>query len=471
MKRVFPSVQLIKTIHQLRSVLVPGFGVLVTFCLLIISTRTNAQTGELKLKDAIQYALKANQNVRKAKLDIENSKYKIDEVRASALPQISGNGSLTYNPILQLTSLPGELAGQPGQPLLVAFGQKWNSSAGLSLSQSLFDQAIFTGLKAAKTTEEFYLLNAQLTEEQIIEMVANAYYQLQVQKQKIQVLDSNYKSNSRVKDVLRGQFENGLAKKIDVDRVDVGLSNIEAQRQQLRNGITQAGNQLKFLMGMPIRTKIEVSEVVLNTIKPEAIAGSDSLQVEDRTEMQLLRKQSKLLGYQKKATKAEGYPTLGLTSNYAYQGLGNNFPVFKGVQQGVNWFDYANVGLTLRVPIFKGGATKARIRQADVSIRKLDEDIANQSLSLSLEYENAKSQLNSSIIILNNQKANEQLAQEVFSNSRNNFNNGLATLTDLIDAESSLRQAQNNYSTALLDYKIAEIQLLKSKGNLKSLLN
>jgi outer membrane protein len=445
--------------------------VLVMICLLSVGIRGNAQTGELRLKDAIQYALKANQTVRKAKLDVENSKYQVDEVRASALPQISGNGSITYNPILQLTSLPGELAGQPGQPLLVAFGQKWNSSAGLSLSQTLFDQAVFTGLKAAKTTEEFYLLNAQLTEEQIIEMVANAYYQLQVQKQKIQVLDSNYKSNSRVRDVLRGQFENGLAKKIDLDRVDVGLSNIEAQRQQLRNGITQAENQLKFLMGMPIRTKIEVPEASIATIKPEVISGSDFLQVEDRTEMQLLRKQSQLLNYQKKATKAENYPTLGLTSNYAYQGLGNNFPVGKGVKQGVNWFDYANIGLTLKVPIFKGGATKARIKQADVSIRKLDEDIANQSLSLDLEFENAKSQLNSSIIILNNQEANARLAQGVFSNTQNNYNNGLATLTDLIDAESSLRQAQNNYSTALLDYKIAEIQLLKSKGNLKSLLN
>ena len=451
--------------------LAPGTRFLTLVCLLALSIRGNAQSAELKLKDAIQYALKANQTVRKAKLDVENSKYQVDEVRASALPQINGNGSLTYNPILQLTALPGELAGQPGQPLLVAFGQKCNSSAGLSLNQSLFDQALFTGLKAAKTTEEFYQLNAQLTEEQIIEMVANTYYQLQVQKQKIQVLDSNYKSNSRVRDVLRGQYENGLAKKIDLDRVDVGLSNIEAQRQQLRNGITQAENQLKFLMGMPIRTKIEVPEATLSNIKPEVISQSEFLQVEDRTEMQLLRKQSQLLNYQKKATKAEGYPTLGLTSNYAYQGLGNNFPVGKGASQGVNWFDYANIGLTLRVPIFKGGATKARIRQADVSIRKLDEDIANKSLSLDLEFENAKSQLNSSIIILNNQDANAKLAQGVFANTQNNYNNGLATLTDLIDAESSLRQAQNNYSTALLDYKIAEIQLLKSKGNLKSLLN
>jgi outer membrane protein len=439
--------------------------------LVLFGLYSNAQSTRLTLKDAIEYALTANQTVRKARLDVENSKYQIEEVRAAALPQISGSGALTYNPILQLSALPGDLAGQPGQTILVAFGQKWNTSAGLSLSQSLFDQAVFTGLKAAKSTEEFYRLNAQLSEEQIIEMVANAYYQLQVQKQKIQVLDSNHKSTSRVLQVLKGQFDNGLARKIDVDRMNVSLSNIEAQRQQLRNGIIQAANQLKFLMGMSIQAEIEVPEVAVSTIHPEILAESDSINVEERTEMQVLKQQSQLLNYQKKAYQAENYPTLGLTSNYTYQGLGNNFPLFKGASQGVNWFDFANVGLSLRVPIFKGGATRSRIKQADVSIRKLQEDMSNQNLSLNLEFENAKSRLSSSIIILNNQEANAELAQEVFANTQNNYNNGLATLTDLLDAESSLNQAQNNYSTALLDYKIAEIQLLKSKGKLRSLLN
>ena len=64
-----------------------------------------------------------------------------------------------------------------------------------------------------------------------------------------------------------------------------------------------------------------------------------------------------------------------------------------------------------------------------------------------------------------------QNRQEVYDNTQNNYINGLASLTDLLDSENSLVEAQNNYNTALLDYKLAEIQLIKSRGELKSLTN
>mgnify|MGYP002387839387 CR=1 FL=1 len=121
--------------------------------------------------------------------------------------------------------------------------------------------------------------------------------------------------------------------------------------------------------------------------------------------------------------------------------------------------------------MFNGFATRSRVRQADVEMRKLKEDMDQTTLGLNLQPENARTQLKNSIIILNNQEENVLLAQKVFDNTRNNYNNGLAPLTDLLDAETSLTEANNNRSAALLDYKLAEIQLIKAKGNLKSLLN
>ena len=435
---------------------------------------TPVSPGEAKaltLKDALNYALQASQAARKARLDVENGQYQIDEVKARALPQITGNGGLTYNPILQLSALPGELAGQPGKTLLVAFGQKWNSSASVSLSQNLFDQSVFTGLKAAKSTQEYYKINAQLTDEQLIEQVATNYYQVLVQRQKIGVLDTTIMNTNKVQTIIKGQYENGLAKQIDVDRIAVNISNLQSQRQQLLNAVDQLENQLKYAMGMSIQTPIVLPAVEFAAIRPQSAPAGGTLDVSSRTEYKLLKQQETLLKFQKDAYKAEYYPTLSLNGNYGYQGMGNKLPWFQKGSAGVNWFDYASVGLSLKVPIFNGGATRSRIKQADVSIRKLQEDIANTSLSLNLLYENAKTQINNSIIILNNQRENVQLAQKVFANTQNNYNNGLASLTDLLDAENSLTEAQNNYSAALLDYRVAEIQLIKSQGNLKSLLN
>src|SRR5690606_34973622 len=163
----------------------------------------------LYLKDALQYALKASQSARKARLDVENGQYQIQEARSRALPQINGSAGIMYNPILQMSVLPGEIIGQPGTHMLVAFGQKWNANATATLSQTLFDQTVFTGLKAAKTTKEFYRINAQLTDEQIIEQITTAYYQILVQRRQIGVLDSTIKNTEKVFHILQGQYQNG----------------------------------------------------------------------------------------------------------------------------------------------------------------------------------------------------------------------------------------------------------------------
>ncbi|MDB5193764.1 MAG: TolC family protein [Segetibacter sp.] len=436
-----------------------------------ISTIMAQQPVELQLKDALRYALEANQNARKARLNIENGQYQIDEVKSRALPQVNGSGGITYNPILQLSAIPGELFGTPGTTTLVAFGQKWNANAALSVSQTLFDNSVFTGIKAAKTTAEFYRLNAQLTEEQILEQVATNYYRVLVQRQQVGVVDSTIKNTERLQSVLQGLFDNGLAKKIDVDRVAVSVSNLRSRRQQLLNGVLLLENQLKFLIGMPIQNPISIPGIELASITPQAVPQGDTIDVAGRTELAVLRTQESLLQYQKQATKGEYYPTLGFSGSYSYQGLSNRFPVFKGQKNGANWFDVSSLGLNLRVPIFNGGATKARLKQADVSIRKLQEDISSTRLSLNLAYENARTQINNSIITLSSQKENVELARNVYSNTQNNYNNGLATLTDLLEAENSLTEAQNNYSSALLDYRVSEIQLIKAQGTLRNLLN
>lgn len=435
--------------------------------LFVFALTAKAQVKTLTLKDAITYALENKADAKKAKLDVENSEYKIEEVRSRALPQISANGSLTINPILQTTVIDGDNFGAPGTTIQASFGQKWSSGAGITLNQALYDQSVFIGLKAAKSTREFYLINAQLTEEQVIEKVANAYYQVYVTRQSLNVLDNNLKNTNKVKDIIKGQFDNGLAKKIDLDRTSVRVSNINTQRQQTLNAIALQENSLKFLMGMPITTEISIPETEFEI---SANALSQTPDTTTRTEYLLLKKNEQLLEYQKKSVQAAYYPTLSLTGSYNYIGQGPEMPWFKKPSDGVYWSDFAAVGLNLHVPIFTGFGTRAKVRQADNQLESIKVDLEETKLALDLQYENAKTQIDNSIISIKNQKENAQLAQEVLTNTNNNYIQGLASLTDLLDAENELVAAQNNYTTSLLDYKLAEIALIKSKGELKKLL-
>ena len=76
---------------------------IITSALLCLSFVSFAQQKELTLKDAIRYALENKADAEKARLEVTKSEYKIQEVRANALPSISASGGMVYNPKLQAT--------------------------------------------------------------------------------------------------------------------------------------------------------------------------------------------------------------------------------------------------------------------------------------------------------------------------------------------------------------------------------
>ena len=410
------------------------------------------------LKQAIEFALQNKADALKSRLDITNADAKILEAKAGALPKVTGNANITYNPIIQEVSLAGQT---------FKMGQPWVAVAGVQLQQALFNQQVFIGLKAAKSTKEFYQLNANLTEEQIIERVSNAYFQVFTAQEQKNTLESSYSSTEKVRNVIKSLYDNGLSKKIDLDRTNVNLTNIETNIKQSNNGITQAENALKFYMGMPIETKIQLVQEDM-AVTPHLL--DDTVNTDERTEVKVLLKNKELLEYQKKATIANYYPTVNLTANYNWQGLGEKFPLTNGSSKGVMWSDYSAIGLGINIPIFNGFATKAKVQQNQIDIDKLEIDIKDTKLGLDQAYQNAKAQIENSLATLESQKANVKLAEDVLADTKSNYQYGLATLTDLLEAENSLVQAKNNYTTAILDYKIAEVQYYKSKGELKNYL-
>ena len=413
------------------------------------------------LQEAITQALQNKAEAKKAALEIKKAEFKINEAKAGALPQINVGGNINYNPIIQESLL---VFG--GERMIVQMGQKWTSGVTATVNQAIFDQRVFTGLKAAKSTREFYVLNAQLTNEQIIENVAVAYYQVFVQEENLRTIKSSYTNTEKVRNVIKSLVDNGLAKEIDLDRTNVQLTNIGSNRQQLVNAVELTKNALKFYMGVPITNEIELEE---KTIEPKPELMASAVNLDERSEMKVLNKQKELLQFNKKATEAYLYPTVGLQASYGWAGMGAKFPLTNGLKNDVLWSDAAVVGLNVNIPVFTGGATKSKIQQAQIDIEVLEKDIEETKLGLDLDYKNAISNIDNTLINLQSMKNNVTLAEKVQRNTQANYQHGLATLTEVLDAENALTQAKQNAANALLDYKQAEIKLIKAKGELHTL--
>ncbi len=443
-------------------------GWLTLLIMTLMSIESFAQQGNytnLTLKDVLQVALNTNHEIKKAKLEVESGHFKTKEVWAGALPTVEGVGGLTHNPLLQQSALPGEIFGEPGTTMLVALGQKWNTNIGVTVSQVLFNQSVFAGLKAAKTSQELYELQTSLTEEAIIEQVTSAYYAILIQQKKLSVVDTTISNTQQTLDIAITQYDNGLIKEIDKKRLMVTVSNLKSQRQQLQNELDILTNQLKLIAGIPVSESLSLAA---EESFEEKGTFSENINISNRTEMAMLETQQRLLQIELQATKGGRYPTLSLSGNYSYQGLSNEFPYGAGDQ--ANWFDVASIGLNLKIPIFNGFATNAKIQQSKIANQIIQEDIALTTNQLNFAVTNAKNQIENNLITLNIQKENVELAREVASSIKVNYNNGLASLNDLLSSETSLTESENNYLMAMLNYKIAEIELIKAAGNLKSLI-
>ena len=322
------------------------------------------------------------------------------------------------------------------------------------------------GLKAARTTREFYMLNQQLTENDIIEKVAKAYYQVYQTRQTLENIESNLALTEKTANVVKGLNQSGLSKKIDLDRTTVAVNNLKSARQQALNGLQLSENALKYMIGMPMNESITLPK---EGFEANYDLAFDKGNTNNRIELQVLEKQKQLLDINVKVQRAALYPSLALQATYGYLSMGPKTPIFYGEKDKVYGSDYSAITLGLNIPIFSGFGTRAKIRQAQIESQALEATLKDTRLAMDLAYENARSQLTNNLLTIDSQKENVKLAEEVLLNTQNNYRQGLASLTDLLEAERSLSDAKNNYTTALLDYKLAEIELLKSQGKLETM--
>ncbi len=427
------------------------------------------------LKDMLKVALENNNNVIKAKYDYEEGEQKTKEVKSAALPQININADLTDNVIQQAFVFPailGDPGAGPDEYVVLRAGMQYSTSVTAQATQQLFNKSVLTGIKAAKVSEDFYRQNIARTEEEVISQVARLFYQSSSLKAQRLVLESTLEQTQKNLQITTDRFEAGLARKLDVDRLKVSVTNIQTQLRSIDDSYNNLINQLKLMAGIDIAAPIEVSEPLLEEHLSYAIDPSltaSSLNWENKIEFKQLSTQLSLYELERKNFSAGYFPTLSAFANYTYTGQSNDF-VLSGKADPL-WFDVASIGLRLTVPVFDGLAKSSRMQQSKIRRLKTERDMKFTEQQSNMEFQNALKTYETSYDSYVAQKENVTLANSVYDVTLQNYNEGVSPLTDLLQAESSRIQAQSQLIESLLRVKQAEVALLKSKGEIRNLLN
>lgn len=428
--------------------------------------QTSQQPAPLTLQEAVKFAIANNETVKKALLDEQSAEYKIKETKGSGLPQLNAVGNVTAYPALATQLLPGELAGQPGTMIPVQFGTRYNTTGGLQLQQLLFRKSFFVGLEAANTTRDLYALRTQMNQEQVIYNVSSAYLQLLQTREQFNTIDANFKRLEQLEKILQLQYQNDVATKVQLNRVTVSKTNLENTRQTLQAAFEQQKNALKFFMGLPMGQDLTLAEAspVLHT---PVLAGDAGTVLANRVDYKMLQTQKNLLKLNVKNIQSGYYPSVSAFGNYNYNAQRNEFNFLDANKP---WFKAVSIGVQLNIPIFDGMQRRNQIRQAQVEVSKVDQDIQQLTRSTQMGLENARTQMQTSLSAIQAQQRNVALAQEVYRNTNELYKEGLSPLTDVLDTEVNLREAQTNLTNEKLKYQLAQLNYLQAKGELNTLI-
>jgi outer membrane protein len=429
----------------------------------MIALGTNAQnTNAFSVKQAVDYATQNSIQVKNALLDIQTQKQTNREFTALAYPQVSGSMQLNNFLVIPTTILPGEILGQPaGTKVPVQFGVKYNATGSLDVSQILFDGQVFIGLQARSAALNLANKSVEVTQEQIKANVYKIYYQLVVAKKQVGAIDANIVRFEKLLFDVKEIFKNGFAERLDIDKVQVQLNNLTTEKQKIENQIAAGTNGLKFLLGMPQKDQLILTDTISEAVLKENIL-TDSIDYNQRKEIQLLNIAKQLNEYNVKRYKLASIPSIIGFASYQKNAQRQKLNLF-GKE---DWFTTALVGLKVNVPIFDGNARRARLSKAKIEVQRTNNQIEQLKQSIDYDVNNSKLNIKTALLTIDVQKQNMVLAEKVYNTTKKKYEQGLGNNQEIYTAQAELKIAQTNYYSALYDAINAKIDYLKAIGKL-----
>ena len=416
--------------------------------LAMLATSAKAQEVlKVTLQEAIQIALSENPTIKVADQEIQLKKEANREVIYGLLPEVSLVGSFSHTIEKQSFAIMGEV---------MRVGTLNNASGGLTASLPVFVPALYQSMKLTKTDVQLAMEKARSSRLDMVNQVTKAFYQLLLAQDSYLVLQKSYKQSEDNFNIVNAKYEQGSVSEYDKISAEVQMRSLKPTLVSAGNGVNLAMLQLKVLLGM--ESDIEVS--VVGNLKdyemamfsrqaqpqPEDIVGGN-------TTLRQLDLNKDMLQRNLKLKYTNFMPSLVLSFQYMYTSMSEHWKI-----ADYTWNPYSTLGLSLSIPLFKGG-NFSQVKQAKLQLKQLDQNRINVERQLKMQ---AQSYLNnmaaSTEQVVSNKEAVLQAEKgRVIAEKR--YEVGRGTILELNSSEVALTQAQLTYNQSIYDYLVAKADL------------
>jgi outer membrane protein len=410
---------------------------------------------QLTLDEAVQLGIQNSKNLKIDAAKIEETTADLLEAKNRQLPELKVSGSYMYLPIkptidLKLSSASGAASGAP-EVHQVAYGS-------VNLSVPIYSGGrIKYGIQSAKYLVEASKLSTENDKIAIAYNVAQAYNNLFKANQSIKVLEENLTASQKRDETFLKLENNGVIARNDRLKANLQTSNIELQLLEAKNNYNIANINMDLLLGLADNTEIEVDQNYIDE-------GSDVKAVdfyvnearENRKDLQALAQQRKAAELGSKSAKAENLPSIAFTGGY----VAADIPKF------LTLYNAVNVGVGISYNLSNIWKENSSLRQSQAREKQLaaTDELLNDNIKLDVNREYQNTDYSKKRISVY-EKAAEQ-ANENYRITKNKYDNGLATMTELLDADAAQISSNVGVINAKADAALAYRKLLQTTGTL-----
>ncbi|MBC76048.1 MAG: hypothetical protein CME64_08520 [Halobacteriovoraceae bacterium] len=389
----------------------------------------------LSLEEATKLALKRSENVQQAAIEVQRAQAQIKEAWASVLPQISANFQSirhTKSPVIQIGDTSARIK------------EDWEMLSSLQLNQVIYSFGrVSHALDLAKISQDARQSAKEAVEREIRFAVEVAYFNALSAQEVLQIAKDSHGNAKKNLEALQKRFQGGRVPRFDNIRMAADIASRAPIVSDAQKNLRLAFLQLNLLTEMPIESQPRLT-TSMSTLFPVLDKSKLLDEAYENPSLKSIELAAQIAQKQTMLAKAEHYPTISAFGQLNHGGTGDTFQ-----PEDERMFTSSAIGLSLNIPIFEGGAVKARHQQAALDAVKAKIELKKQKEILEVELASAIEEYKANIQKFAAAKKAVGLAKRGYELTRTRFETGGATRNDLNTAESSLTNARIQQQTAL----------------------